>query len=136
MTTLEVVIELKESVLKMLELKADVRMLDVYDAFDSVFELKYIESPDILAYKIAHEVVVDYRGRGILRGYSIGGYENNKQFFDELILALQTKHVLSVNTYGTDSTVAQNVYDALEAARMHRSSLIYIRPPSAFLRSS
>ena len=55
---------------------------------------------------------------------------------DVLIAELRQRHLAASTRYGADSAPARQLSDALSVAYEHRSGMIYLRPPSAFLRSS
>ncbi len=57
-----------------------------------------------------------------------------KDILDTLITVLRNEHILAIEE--GDNGFAKNIEKALAAAYEHRSGLVYIRPPSAYLRSS
>jgi hypothetical protein len=62
--------------------------------------------------------------------------KTRKDVVDELIATLNYQYVLAVQQYGKTAPVTQNYADALDAAYGRRADLIYLRPASAYLRSS
>ena len=62
--------------------------------------------------------------------------ESPKELMDKWITTLQIGYENSVRRFGTHSAKAQNLSDAIEAADKFRIDMIYIRPPSAYLRTS
>lgn len=61
------------------------------------------------------------------------GDTNAKDILDTLITVLRDEHIMAIKE---NKGYAKNIENALAAAYEHRSSMVYIRPPSAFLRSS
>jgi len=61
---------------------------------------------------------------------------SSKDVLDELIAMLRHEHVMAVRSGGEKSAQALRIQAALEAAYVHRSGMIYLRPASAFLRNS
>lgn len=59
-----------------------------------------------------------------------------KDVLDQMIAALREEHINIVRIFGKDSEAAQNLEQAIKAAHDHRSGMVYIRPPSFFLRDS
>ena len=62
--------------------------------------------------------------------------KTSKDAMDNLIAELRHEHLRAVETLGVDSSTARNIADALELAYAQRSGMVYIRPASAYLRSS
>lgn len=62
--------------------------------------------------------------------------DTSKKVFDQLINELRDEHVLAVRDFGEDSVVASNFAEAIKTAYTYRADMAYIRPPSAYLRSS
>ncbi len=58
---------------------------------------------------------------------------NAKDILDTLITVLRDEHIMAIKE---NKGYAKDIENALAAAYEHRSSMVYIRPPSAFLRSS
>lgn len=58
-----------------------------------------------------------------------------KDVMDDLIAVLRHQHVLAIRESG-HTTRSKRIEDALKAAYEHRSGMVFIRPSSAFLRSS
>jgi hypothetical protein len=55
---------------------------------------------------------------------------------DALLSMLKYEHVQVVKAYGADSDAAGRLAEAIKAASFHKSSGVYIRPSSAYLRMS
>jgi hypothetical protein len=61
---------------------------------------------------------------------------SSKDVLDQLIASLRHEHLQCLRQFGADSETTRRVEGALQAAYAQRAGLIYIRPPSAYLRSS
>lgn len=59
-----------------------------------------------------------------------------KAVLDDLIATLRHEHIEAVRENGKDSPAARRFEEALEIAYNQRSGMIYIRPASAYLRTS
>jgi len=62
--------------------------------------------------------------------------ESQKQVLDHVIAALRYEHIKVVSEFGSDSQRAKDIEAALAVAYAQRSDMVYIRPSSAYLRSS
>ena len=62
--------------------------------------------------------------------------ESDEEVMDRLMATLRQEHIQAVHMYGKDSPTAQRIEAAMATAATHRSEMAYIRPPSAYLRSS
>ncbi len=62
--------------------------------------------------------------------------ESAKDVLDRMIAVLREEHLQAVREGGTDGARARNVAQAIEAAYTHRAGMAYLRPASAYLRSS
>jgi hypothetical protein len=65
-----------------------------------------------------------------------GDAKDSKDVLDELIATLREQHVVAISEWGKDSAKARSIAAALDAAYAHRSGMVYIRPASAYLRTS
>lgn len=61
---------------------------------------------------------------------------SDEEVMDRLMATLRQEHIQAVHMYGKDSPTAERIEAALAAAATHRAGMAYIRPPSAYLRSS
>lgn len=62
--------------------------------------------------------------------------KNTKDVFDQMIALLKHRHIQAVKDAGADSASAKYCDEALQLAYSYRSNMVYIRPPSAYLRNS
>ena len=63
-------------------------------------------------------------------------YKSRTEVLDMLITKLRHEHIEAVRQNGKDDGHARHLEQALELAYYQRSGMVYIRPPSAYLRSS
>ncbi len=66
----------------------------------------------------------------------VADVKSSKDVFDQLVATLRDMHINAVEQFGADSPAAKKYKDALDVAYNYRSGMVYIRPPSAYLRSS
>jgi hypothetical protein len=64
------------------------------------------------------------------------GAESVTDVIDSLIALLRDEHIRAVRQFGADSTQARHLAESLDAAWTHRSNQVFIRPSSAYLRTS
>lgn len=64
------------------------------------------------------------------------GAHNSKDAFDQLLATLRERHLSAIVQLGADAPLTKQYSDAIERAYNYRSGMVYIRPPSAYLRSS
>lgn len=55
---------------------------------------------------------------------------------DDLLASLRHAHVQETSLHGIQTGLARNLAEAIDLAETYRTSMIHIRPPSAYLRSS
>lgn len=65
-----------------------------------------------------------------------GDYNSPAEVMDRVIALLRHREMDAVERYGQDSTASKQASEALENAYQHRAGMIYIRPSSAYLRTS
>lgn len=65
-----------------------------------------------------------------------GDYNRPSEVMDRVIALLRHREMDAVERYGQDSTASKHATEALENAYQHRAGMIYIRPSSAYLRTS
>ena len=63
-------------------------------------------------------------------------YINPREVMDELIALLRHRQIEAMERFGKDSEQDKKATQALENAYQHRAGMIYIRPSSAYLRTS
>lgn len=63
-------------------------------------------------------------------------YANPREVMDELIALLRHRQMEAVARFGKDSEQDKKATEALENAYQHRAGMIYLRPSSAYLRTS
>jgi hypothetical protein len=61
---------------------------------------------------------------------------DSKDVLDLLISALRHQHIRAVREFGEGSDQEKRIASTIEAAYTHRAGMVFIRPPSAFLRTS
>lgn len=64
------------------------------------------------------------------------GEQDSRAVLDKLIAILNHEHALAIRESGEQSARAGNIKASLEAAYAYRGNKVFIRPPSAYLRSS
>lgn len=64
------------------------------------------------------------------------GYKSPIDVMDSVIALLRHRHIEAVERFGKGSAQEEKATEALENAYRHRASMIYIRPSSAYLRTS
>lgn len=62
--------------------------------------------------------------------------KDTKDVFDQMVALLRHQHIQAVRNYGANSRQANDIDEALQLAYSYRSNMVYIRPPSAYLRNS
>lgn len=67
---------------------------------------------------------------------SSGVYESPQNVMDDIIAMLRHRQIEAVERFGSGSDQDTKATKALEAAYQHRSRMLYIRPSSAYLRTS
>ena len=65
-----------------------------------------------------------------------GDYNSPVDVMDRVIALLRHREMEAVERYGQDSTPSKQAAEALENAYQHRAGMIYLRPSSAYLRTS
>ena len=65
-----------------------------------------------------------------------GDYSNPLEVMDQVIALLRHRQMEAVERFGKDSDEDKKATEALENAYQHRAGMIYIRPSSAYLRTS
>lgn len=65
-----------------------------------------------------------------------GDYRNPVEVMDQVIALLRHRQMEAVERFGKDSDEDKKATDALENAYQHRAGMIYLRPSSAYLRTS
>jgi hypothetical protein len=63
-------------------------------------------------------------------------YQDPREVMDRLIAALRYRHMKKVEQFGHGSKEEEQAMEAIESAYRHRAGMIYIRPSSAYLRTS
>jgi len=63
-------------------------------------------------------------------------YANPREVMDELIALLRHRQIEAVERFGKGSEQDKRATEAVENAHQHRAGMIYIRPSSAYLRTS
>lgn len=63
-------------------------------------------------------------------------YQSPMAVMDELIALLRHRQINAVERHGKDSDEDKKATEALESSYQHRAGMIYIRPSSAYLRTS
>ena len=67
---------------------------------------------------------------------ALDGAQTAKDVMDQLIAVLRQRHLRAIADHGEGSAQVTRAAQALKAAYDARASMVYIRPPSAYLRSS
>ncbi|NIP25788.1 MAG: hypothetical protein GWN67_12290 [Phycisphaerae bacterium] len=62
--------------------------------------------------------------------------KTSKDVLDEMIALLRYEHIRKIKKFGKDSNQAKWVAEALDVLYKQRADMVYIRPASAYLRSS
>lgn len=65
-----------------------------------------------------------------------GDYSNPLEVMDQVIALLRHRQMEAVERFGKDSDEDKKATEALENAYQHRTGMIYLRPSSAYLRTS
>jgi hypothetical protein len=63
-------------------------------------------------------------------------YKSPREVMDTVIALLRHRHMAAVERFGKDSPEEKKATEALHNAYRHRAGMIYIRPSSAYLRTS
>lgn len=63
-------------------------------------------------------------------------YKSPQEVMDQVIALLRHRQMEAVERFGKDSEQDKKAIEALESAYQHRAGMIYIRPSSAYLRTS
>ena len=68
--------------------------------------------------------------------YAADAAKDSKEVLDLLIATLSHNHIESIRLYGSADARTVHYSEAIETARRYRSHMVYIRPSSAYLKSS
>lgn len=104
---------------------------EVYAQIDA--ELKKIKTPES---KTAQAVLASRRPPPGMPPLNPKGYKSPAEVMDGVIALLRHQQMDAVARFGKDSIQAEKATEAIENAYRHRAGMIYIRPSSAYLRTS
>lgn len=94
--------------------------------------------PELVKLQQAHDELSGRNSpsRNAISAPNPDGRDNQRDILDSLIARLRYEHVLAVKNFGENSKATQDISAALKFAYDQRSGMAYIRPASAYLRSS
>ncbi len=84
----------------------------------------------------AIEILKEYNISMAVKVADDNGAKDTKDVFDQMVALLRHQHIQAVRNYGANSRQANDIDEALQLAYSYRSNMVYIRPPSAYLRNS
>ncbi len=141
LATAETVIEtVKDEVLKAAPPDAPFLSLDaIYALLVSHVQHKEATETDAgkkQSYKDTQAVLAKRTPPPALPQLKDGDYNNPVDVMDRVIALLRHRAMAAVERYGQDSAASKRATEALESAYQHRAGMIYLRPSSAYLRTS
>jgi hypothetical protein len=143
--------ELQQDTPTLTRLDDAIKLLDYLKAAGAGVWSANVTPPDVVAQIIAHPGPAELAGQRLVDARAEIGrlpvnrfpaqtlrssYTKGTDPLDQLIASLEQEYIERVRREGKDSERSVNVRQAIDAAYAHRSGLVYIRPPAAFLKSS